>query len=215
MKKYSNQSGFAVLEIILIFVILGIVGFTGWYVWNSKKNTNKTYDSSSAASQAKAASSKKSSNAKPAPPPQQYLVIKEWGVKIPLSASITGAYYVIKNSPPEEMAYLLDSGFDNTANANGVKCKDGYEPGMYVIARVHTADIGQIDNVEGEHAAFLAGGVSTVMPGYYVSGTKANQSLPECSYLNVTTDTEDQAINTLWAAKKTAFATAYGQLQIQ
>lgn len=213
MRKNSNQSGFAILEIIIILIILGLVSFTGWFVWH-KHNTNKAHNSSSAASQAKAASSKKSSNAKPAPPPQQYLVIKEWGVKIPLSAQITGAYYTLRSSPPEEFVDLLDTGFDNTSNSNGVSCHGGYTT-MYVIARVKTQDIGQVDDNQGEQTALQAGGVSTAMPGYYVSGTKADQSLPECAYLNVTTDTEDQNITTLWAAKKAALNTAYSQLQQQ
>jgi hypothetical protein len=214
MKKFSKQSGFAVMEIILIFVILGIVGFTGWYVWNSKKNTNKTYDSSSAASQAKAASAKKSSNAKPSPPPQQYLVIKEWGVKIPLSASIEKAHYTISNSSaPEEIVYLLDTTFDNTKNANGKSCAGTYEPGMFAIARVKKADINQVPEVEGEQSGLLANGESKVMPGYYVSGSAANQAYPGCTFLDENTATLDNNIKTLWTSDKKAFTDAFAQLQ--
>jgi competence protein ComGC len=37
MKK--NQNGFAVLEALLVAIIIGILGFTGWFVLNAKKNT--------------------------------------------------------------------------------------------------------------------------------------------------------------------------------
>jgi hypothetical protein len=91
MRKFSKQSGFAVLEIILILVIVGIVGFTGWYVWHSQKNANKTYDNASKSSQSTTASSKKSSNnatstaqktSTSTAQTQPYLAITEWGIKL-------------------------------------------------------------------------------------------------------------------------------------
>jgi len=199
------------MEIILIFVILGIAGFTGWYVWHSKKNTNKTYDNSSKSSQAKATNAKKS---KPSPPPQQYLVIKEWGVKIPLATSIKGAYYTISNSSaPEEIAYLLDTTFDNTKNANGQSCKGTYDSGMFAIARVKKADIAQVPEAEGEQSELLANGESKVMPGYYVSGRTADQAYPGCTFLNEQTAALDNNIVTLWTSTKKAFTNAFAQLQ--
>lgn len=41
----KNQSGVAILEIILILVVVGIIGFTGWYVWQSKQNTEASLES--------------------------------------------------------------------------------------------------------------------------------------------------------------------------
>lgn len=37
----KSQKGFALLESLLIIVILAILGFTGWYVWHAKQNTDK------------------------------------------------------------------------------------------------------------------------------------------------------------------------------
>lgn len=45
--KRSKQSGFTIIEAILIFIIAGIIGGTGWYVWHSQKNADKSYDNSS------------------------------------------------------------------------------------------------------------------------------------------------------------------------
>jgi len=36
--------GFTIVETILILVIVGILGGTGWYVWNASSKTNNTYD---------------------------------------------------------------------------------------------------------------------------------------------------------------------------
>lgn len=46
-KLQNNQDGFAALEAVLIVVILGILGFTGWFVLNDKKNTDKSLSSNS------------------------------------------------------------------------------------------------------------------------------------------------------------------------
>ena len=76
MKKFNKNSGFTVIEGLLILVILVIIGSTGWYVWHSQKNADKTYDSSSDTSQTASSNNKSTTT-------QQYLVIKEWGVKVP------------------------------------------------------------------------------------------------------------------------------------
>jgi len=41
-KPQKNQSGFAALEAVLILVIIGILGFTGWFVWQAKNNADKS-----------------------------------------------------------------------------------------------------------------------------------------------------------------------------
>lgn len=42
-----KQKGFGAVELILLFVAIGIVGFAGWFVWNSQKQMNKTLDDAS------------------------------------------------------------------------------------------------------------------------------------------------------------------------
>lgn len=37
----KNTRGFTLIEGLLILVIVGLVGGTGWYVWHAKENTNK------------------------------------------------------------------------------------------------------------------------------------------------------------------------------
>ncbi len=38
----TNQKGFTAIEIVLILVIVGVLSFAGWYVYNSQKKTNDT-----------------------------------------------------------------------------------------------------------------------------------------------------------------------------
>lgn len=42
VQLHSNQSGFSAVEAILVLVAVVILGFTGWFVWNSQKSTDKT-----------------------------------------------------------------------------------------------------------------------------------------------------------------------------
>lgn len=46
MKKEQTQRGFTFVEGLLIVVLVGIVGFAGWYVYDSNKKTNSIYDKS-------------------------------------------------------------------------------------------------------------------------------------------------------------------------
>jgi type II secretory pathway pseudopilin PulG len=64
--KNRNQSGFSVVEGLLILVIVGIIGATGWYVMQANKNTNDTLNNSGLGSIAKS-SKKKQTNPSLAP----------------------------------------------------------------------------------------------------------------------------------------------------
>jgi hypothetical protein len=44
MKKNINERGFHLVVIPLIVIIVGIIGFTGWYVWNSNSKPFKELD---------------------------------------------------------------------------------------------------------------------------------------------------------------------------
>lgn len=52
MAKQTHQSGFAVVEALLVIIILGLLGFTGWFVWHSKQVANKTFTEASKSVQA-------------------------------------------------------------------------------------------------------------------------------------------------------------------
>ncbi len=46
-KNIKNQQGFSSVEAILIVVIIAIIGFAGWYVYNANKKANNTIDTAS------------------------------------------------------------------------------------------------------------------------------------------------------------------------
>src|SRR3989344_2360709 len=46
----KNQKGFSLVEGLLILVIVGLLGGTGWYVWNARTKTTDTLNNTDKAS---------------------------------------------------------------------------------------------------------------------------------------------------------------------
>ncbi len=64
-----KQKGFSPIQILLVLVVIGLIGGTGWYVWESRNKTSQTLaDTSKAAGEAQKAEKKKET-AKPATDP--------------------------------------------------------------------------------------------------------------------------------------------------
>jgi hypothetical protein len=51
MTKLKNSMGFSAVEALLILIVVGILGFTGWFVYHSQKVANKNYSSQPSATQ--------------------------------------------------------------------------------------------------------------------------------------------------------------------
>lgn len=45
MRIRTEESGFSAVELVLVLVFVGVVGFVGWYVHNSKQSTDKVLSS--------------------------------------------------------------------------------------------------------------------------------------------------------------------------
>src|SRR3972149_2902766 len=45
-----NRKGFVLIEIFLLIFVAMVLGGTGWYVWNAKKETDKNFNDSNSAS---------------------------------------------------------------------------------------------------------------------------------------------------------------------
>lgn len=87
MKNNRNSSGFHLIMIPLIVVVLGIIGFAGWYVWQVSQNNKSVTENNGL-------------NTTPTLTPtesvKEFMTIQEWGIKIPLTVSIANATYKIE-----------------------------------------------------------------------------------------------------------------------
>lgn len=202
MKKfYKNQSGFSAAFIILLILLLILLAILGWWVKNQSSSSSSSPSSSN-----------KSNNTKKSKPAAKtkYLEIKEWGLKMPIGKNITGAYYTIrpKNAgDPAEYVDIYDSGFDNTANKNGVKCLDKDFP-LFVIGRVSQADLAKVEGPDASGYKQLA-----VSNTYLFNGSEAHQAYPVCANLTPNGNfTEDKAITSALTTKQTAITAAYAKI---
>jgi hypothetical protein len=99
MKKLSGQSGFTAVEALLVFVLVGIIGGTGYYVWHAQQNVSKTNtdtDYKITTGTAKPKSSVNTSTTRDSS--ASYLVIKEWGVQAVNKSKLTLRYYIKDNA---------------------------------------------------------------------------------------------------------------------
>lgn len=111
----QKQTGFTVIEALLLVIALSIIGFGGYYVWNSNQQSNKSL------SQAEQTSQKTS----PIQKDQKYLTIKEWGVRFPYSGSDTYSYIYEPSIPTsiEVISQNLAKNYDCTSFGAGIIAK--------------------------------------------------------------------------------------------
>lgn len=130
MKK---QGGFTVVEALLILVIVGLLGGTGWYVMHSQKQVDNTYSNTNNSAPVPAAK-------KVSPTKQQDFVIKEWGVHAKISTPLTLEYRMTDdNGAADFSSKELDASADS--------CVDGGYGGF--IAREKANE----DHHEGDDGA--------------------------------------------------------------
>jgi hypothetical protein len=139
MKKH--QKGFTAVEGLLIVVILGMLGGVAWYVINSQKQVDKTYSQTTNSTVVPKKTATNSTE-----PLVKNLVIKEWGVKLPLTSDDVGAYYSYNTSASMNVKYydgitLHDETFDQLKNSEGTDCKG---TDLYFIVRAKTSDISKL-----------------------------------------------------------------------
>ena len=83
-----NQKGFGAIGVAAIILVVAIIAFAGWYVWNK----NKKDDTKPTGQTAKSQNQPEPDEQKPADPTEggKYLVISEWGVRFPIPDSLKG-----------------------------------------------------------------------------------------------------------------------------
>ncbi len=206
MKKL-NQAGF-IHWLLWLIILLLLLLLAGWKVYQSQNSSSQPASSSEKQSDSKSEAASKDDK----PAAQKYMEVKEFAVKLPLSDGITGLYYVIRDKTagdPAEYADVFDSGFDNTANSKGVKCKDSKFP-LFVISRVKPADLAEVSEQDKDSYKLLA-----ISASHQFSGVQANQAYPQCANLtpDAATTTNDKTVLDLFEAKKKDITSAYSKIE--
>ncbi len=201
MERAIKQTGFAVVEALLIFVIIGIIGGTSWYVWKTQKSAKQSNNATQPISNTQTKPVPSNNNQTPESM-QKYLDIKEWGVKLKLSEKSTGVYYVVKDG---STIWLFDKNFDEQKNSNGTQCKDDTFP-PYVIIRNRGSKTENIDT---------AISMQIKVSDYVYTGTVSNGAAPKCASVSSAGEKfqEDTNISTAWASTRMMLRDLFGTLQ--
>ncbi len=115
-EQHRKQLGFGAIEILLLVIVVGVLGATGWYAFSSKHKTDQILDQAAKISQGtpiKAIPSRTSS--------QGYLAIKEWKVKFRIPIDLKSMKYSFDNNLGPD-SVRLDSQDLSTLAGNSKWC---------------------------------------------------------------------------------------------
>lgn len=96
MRRQEHQSGFSTVEILLVVLVIAVLAVSGSVVYLHHKTTTAAKTNAATTNPAQSTGQQTSTTTtQPATTTTQYITVKEWGVKLPLSDSIKDAYYVV------------------------------------------------------------------------------------------------------------------------
>lgn len=196
MRKLNNK-GFGFIGVLAVIVVLAAAGGAGAYVYHKNHKAKPAGNTSSSSRQSTQAGSTNTSTGKgsgPGTPSQQnYLVVKELGIRFKLAPDISSAYYAVKsssqNGKPVIALYLhsLDSYPQCTPAQNDAG-----------VAEIETFTPGQVDPVAGDFSSSYPNAPLINGLHYYI----ANEQY-DCS--------DGRASN--FSAIRQAFRTAYPTIE--
>jgi hypothetical protein len=100
----TKQSGFAVLEGLLILVIVVMVAGIGYYVWHAKQQTDKTLTQASNTNQVTVPQEVVTIKGK------YYVSISQWGVKVPVGSNQANRFrYILSSGDADASATIIDT----------------------------------------------------------------------------------------------------------
>lgn len=154
MKLSIDEKGFTLIEGLLIFVIVIIVGGTGYYIYHSSKQADKNLQSTSTDTKFNKKKSKTADRVTQDEVNLDYIVIKEWGVKVKVRDANKVSVQVA-NEPGDSPTGKVD-GSANPVFKSGVLQDQSCTPG---VSLYRSAGQNEFNNAKliGSHYYFITG----------------------------------------------------------
>lgn len=151
MRKREHQSGFGTLAIMLVLAVVAVISIGGVVVYQHHKPSSIKNSAATGTTQT-TTQPKSTTTTQLAPATTQYLTIKEWGVKLPLSDSIKDANYVAEkgsSNGPGALPTTIWLGLTSlsSSSCNPSNNDNGGHGAVGAILRVLPTDI---DEVSGQ-----------------------------------------------------------------
>jgi hypothetical protein len=153
MRGRERQSGFGTVGILLIVLaVVAVLGVSGFLVYQRHNKPNSTSNNASTSQTQNNTQQQDGTTTQTQQTTTQYLSITELGVKIPLSSSISDAYYVVAKGSssgpggqPDKVWLGLKS--NTSASCNPANNDSGGRGAIGAIIRANPTDV---DPVSGQ-----------------------------------------------------------------
>lgn len=106
----KNQKGFSVVIALLAIIVISLTIFVGYYVWDSQQDKKNVNDSKTAQNTPTTTSDnpQKQANTQQNTNTISYLIVKEWGIRVPVDESVKGLAYSTNPGVPGGYAFVTD-----------------------------------------------------------------------------------------------------------
>ena len=153
--KNIHQKGFSAIIVLLILILIAVIGFTGYYVWDTQKSKNKqtTQNAQTNTESPNVVNSQEQTEVAKPTDAQKYLVIKEWGVKIPAQNEVISDYIYFMEDSHNGVEQI---GLSTTKLSN-ITCKDsGEKINNFIVGRLYrTKSIDDLANATNGKSTLL------------------------------------------------------------
>ena len=123
MIKLKNSTGFSAVEALLILIVISILGFTGWFVYNSQKAANKDYGSQQNTQANTAGVSKPTTSYAGW---QTYSLVSEGAtIKYPPNWKLSAGYFPGDNGSPKDGPTFVTIASPTTTSVQATEPIDG------------------------------------------------------------------------------------------
>ena len=126
----KNQKGFSAVIVLLSILVITAIGFTGYYVFSKQRDTKETPVAAVAGAQEQAKAPAEQPTTPAQPENKDYLVIKEWSVKLPIASTISDATYDLSSGYAMLSKDTYNKQWDNCSGGGGSisRFKDANDP---------------------------------------------------------------------------------------